>query len=670
MKVLKRTLAIILTLMLLSGAFSECLSVANAASYTAVSLKVPYYRQRASGMCSFCAFSMAEAYATGYGANEDVVYQAIRTAHAPAGDGGYYSDPTASPALIDGKRYKSVSTSFSTIYSYLKNGQPVVIYRGGSTMHWAVIYGYNGPTDVLKESGFLVINGVLTNNNSYVKTETLSSFLSASDASLKYAAVRVNGVLAHKNNTSYSQNMNSYFANCSVSGISTTDATIKGIFTNSTSITTAGFYIGTSSSSLKKITKNLAGKADGAGNFRAISYSMSKWYGTLKAGTKYYYQLYYVKNGTEYKSPVNWFMTKGNVVLSSISIKTMPTSYTISGSSITLKGLELYANYSDGTQKTVTSGYTCELVSLSGSNATVKITYSGVSLTKTVNINEIGKTPDTPIDSSLGGTFSTSTNSNFKTVTVTDITETNAKINGSFDLKYISSAGFYIGTDANNLKKVTKSLGGDTDGAGNFSSIFYLMSKWYGTLKPGTKYYFKLFYMKDGKECASPVNWFITKGTPSLTSINVKTAPTEVKYSISSGLKLTGMVLNAVYSDGRTKAVSDGYTYGITAISGNTITVKITYGGCQVVYTVTYGADVLLPDEDPQTKEGLGDINNDSSVTAADARLALRQSVGLEKFTDEQKKRADINGDDKVTAADARIILRISVSLERVEDYM
>ncbi len=62
-----------------------------------------------------------------------------------------------------------------------------------------------------------------------------------------------------------------------------------------------------------------------------------------------------------------------------------------------------------------------------------------------------------------------------------------------------------------------------------------------------------------------------------------------------------------------------------------------------------------------------GDVDGDGSVTAADARLALRAAVGLEKaivkgtaaFT-----AADVDGDGVITAADARTILRIAVKLE------
>lgn len=60
----------------------------------------------------------------------------------------------------------------------------------------------------------------------------------------------------------------------------------------------------------------------------------------------------------------------------------------------------------------------------------------------------------------------------------------------------------------------------------------------------------------------------------------------------------------------------------------------------------------------------IGDVNSDGKVNAVDARLALRFSARLEKYTEAQKKICDVNGDKKITSADARYILRISAKLD------
>ena len=63
----------------------------------------------------------------------------------------------------------------------------------------------------------------------------------------------------------------------------------------------------------------------------------------------------------------------------------------------------------------------------------------------------------------------------------------------------------------------------------------------------------------------------------------------------------------------------------------------------------------------------LGDVDMNGEVKAADARLALRASVGLEPtLSAAQLKAADVDKNGEVKAADARIILRVSVGLETI----
>ncbi len=63
----------------------------------------------------------------------------------------------------------------------------------------------------------------------------------------------------------------------------------------------------------------------------------------------------------------------------------------------------------------------------------------------------------------------------------------------------------------------------------------------------------------------------------------------------------------------------------------------------------------------------LGDVDENGEVKAADARLALRASVGLEKLTASQQKAADADKNGEIKAADARLILRASVGLETLK---
>ena len=67
----------------------------------------------------------------------------------------------------------------------------------------------------------------------------------------------------------------------------------------------------------------------------------------------------------------------------------------------------------------------------------------------------------------------------------------------------------------------------------------------------------------------------------------------------------------------------------------------------------------------PKLETILGDVNGDSQVTSADARLVLRVSVRLETLTDAAAEAsADYNGDGNITSADARLILRAAIGLD------
>ena len=59
-----------------------------------------------------------------------------------------------------------------------------------------------------------------------------------------------------------------------------------------------------------------------------------------------------------------------------------------------------------------------------------------------------------------------------------------------------------------------------------------------------------------------------------------------------------------------------------------------------------------------------GDVDHDGTVSATDARLILRKSVGLEKLCDELADNvADMDFDNQITPADARLALRSAVGL-------
>ncbi len=64
-----------------------------------------------------------------------------------------------------------------------------------------------------------------------------------------------------------------------------------------------------------------------------------------------------------------------------------------------------------------------------------------------------------------------------------------------------------------------------------------------------------------------------------------------------------------------------------------------------------------------------GDVNQDGTVTAADARLVLQFSAKLTTFSIRQCVIADCNKNKTVNAADARTVLRIGAKLEKTSEY-
>nr|MCR5041290.1 hypothetical protein [Clostridia bacterium] len=85
----------------------------------------------------------------------------------------------------------------------------------------------------------------------------------------------------------------------------------------------------------------------------------------------------------------------------------------------------------------------------------------------------------------------------------------------------------------------------------------------------------------------------------------------------------------------------------------------------KVTFRCGSGAYVIADKTEKYENDFLeGDLDGDGQVSAADARLALRASVGLEENTARQNAACDVNLDTEVTPADARLILRKVVGLE------
>ena len=111
----------------------------------------------------------------------------------------------------------------------------------------------------------------------------------------------------------------------------------------------------------------------------------------------------------------------------------------------------------------------------------------------------------------------------------------------------------------------------------------------------------------------------------------------------------------------------EGYSTVKCSVCGNETTTK----KAKTTHTYKDGKCTVCGAADPNYKATpdykLGDIDANNKVEAADARLALRASVGLEKYNagTAQFLAADVDLDNKISSSDARLILRFAVGLEK-----
>lgn len=125
------------------------------------------------------------------------------------------------------------------------------------------------------------------------------------------------------------------------------------------------------------------------------------------------------------------------------------------------------------------------------------------------------------------------------------------------------------------------------------------------------------------------------------------------------GSVLVGLPLPEGYSSAET------VVYFVAEDGSGLVKMPSYYENGYVWFETSHFSAYALVDESEEIKYSLGDVDNDGNVTAADARLALRASVNLEKFERPQVLSADTDKNGSVTASDARTILRVSVKLEK-----
>ena len=242
------------------------------------------------------------------------------------------------------------------------------------------------------------------------------------------------------------------------------------------------------------------------------------------------------------------------VMMTGISVKTLPTKTSYyTGDKLDTSGLVLTAKYNDGKTETITTGYTCTPTALNtaGTQA-VTVNYNGfttkfnVSVTQTKATNISVATKPIKLSYFVGDTLDTS-----------GLVLTENYNNG--DIKTITSG--YTCTPT-----VLETAGTQTV-----------------TVKYGSN------------TCTYTVDV-----TPVVaTGVAVSTLPTKLSYFVGDTLDTSGLVLTETYNNGKTVAVTDGYTCTPTVLeTAGTQTVTVTYGehSCtfDVVVTPVVATEIIV----------------------------------------------------------------------------
>ncbi len=295
MKRIVTCITVLLTVLCLFSAYSFVCSGADmSGGYQSICLDVPFFCQRKSGDCGISSIAMVEAYKKGYGTNDTTAYNAVYN----------YNGNSVFLASYGNLGYTTISNDLSAIYTQLQHDNPVIVYRTGSGKdHYSVIYGYNGSSTTLEKKGFLVLNTWHNGNYTIVNPGTigytdLETWLSG--ATWTHTMIRTGNPipLADKNNGS--GNFNEVWA----SNLGYSNAQVNAKIPYQW-ITSAGIYIGQSTSNMTQIVENI----EGGMNVDSIWYDLNEWYGTLTKNTRYYYRFFYVNNGTTYTSKTYSFYT-------------------------------------------------------------------------------------------------------------------------------------------------------------------------------------------------------------------------------------------------------------------------------------------------------------------------------------------------------------------------
>ncbi len=142
-----------------------------------------------------------------------------------------------------------------------------------------------------------------------------------------------------------------------------------------------------------------------------------------------------------------------------------------------------------------------------------------------------------------------------------------------------------------------------------------------------------------------------------VTSIEIENLPTKTMYVEGEELEPTGLVVNAVYSNGERKPVGEYTLSGFESTVG-THTVVVSYGEFTTEFDVTVEAK--------KPEYFIGDVNSDGEITIMDATAIQRRiaKLSVEVFNE---LAVDVDGNGEMTIMDATAIQRHIAKLSAPE---
>jgi len=261
--------------------------------------------------------------------------------------------------------------------------------------------------------------------------------------------------------------------------------------------------------------------------------------------------------------------------LNNITIKTNPTkmSYYVCDT-LNTAGLTLTATKYDNTTQTITSGFTCTPTALTTAGTqTITVTFGGKTATFTVTVTAVAlssiavNTSPTQTSYYVGDTLNTAG----LTLTATNNNGTTQTISSGFTCSptALTTAG---------TQTITVTYGGET------------------------------------------TTYTVTVTAVALSSIAVKTSPTQMSYYVGDTLNTAGLTLTAEFNNSITQTTTSGFTCSPTTLTtAGTQTITVTFGGKTTPFYVIVTAltldNIAVKTNPAKTSYYVGDTLNTAGLT-------------------------------------------------------